>query len=203
MSVHVEPSSIEEVLQGATTVVNGRTFSGPITVFKNSRIVEVSFTATGWDANTSAVAMSRGGDNPEGNDMDLKQAIERVAALEAENKALQASNVELTKKFSEATDTLTKTAAAARTSAVTQLFADIGREYKAEDVEAKAFSAMPQEAFDATAKVLREQFKRPTHPAGLFQHQATAGAQTPAPQVNPLMADAEKRATQFGKRAAH
>ena len=214
MSVHIEPGSIEEVLQGSNTVVNGRTFAGPITVFKNSKIVEVSFTATGWDSNTSAAAMSRGGESSPSSQgestMDLKQLQDRVAALEADNKSLQAGKDDLNKQLTDANDKLTKFSTEARAAAVQQLFTDIGREYKADDAEAKAFSAMPQEAFDATAKVMREQFKKPAggasapQTAALFQHQATGGsasAQTTAPASNPLMADAEKRAAQFSKRA--
>jgi vacuolar-type H+-ATPase subunit E/Vma4 len=210
MSIHIEPGSIEEVLQGSNTMVNGRSFAGPITVFKNSKIVEVSFTATGWDSNTSAAAMSRGGESSPSSQgestMDLKQLQDRVAALEAENKSLQASKDDLNKQLTDANDKLTKFSNEARAGAVQQLFADIGREYKADDAEAKAFSAMPQEAFDATAKVMREQFKKPAGaPAAqaqtLFQHTATAGGaqatQTTQPAANPLLADAEKRATQF------
>lgn len=210
MSVHIEPGSIEEVLQGSNTVVNGRSFAGPVTVFKNSKIVEVSFTATGWDSNTSATAMTRGGDTSPSSlgesTMDLKQLQDRVAVLEAEKTSLQASKDDLSTQLTVANDKLTKFSSDARTGAVQQLFAEIGREYKAEDAEAKAFSAMPQEAFDATAKVMREQFKKPSGVAAentslLFSHAATAGGaqatQTSQPAANPLIVDAEKRASQF------
>jgi hypothetical protein len=210
MSIHIEPGSIEEVLQGSNTMVNGRSFAGPITVFKNSKIVEVSFTATGWDANTSAAAMSRGGDitpSTQGDStMDLKQLQDRVAVLEADNKSLQASKDDLNNQLTDANDKLTKFSSEARTGAVQQLFTEIGREYKADDTEAKAFSAMPQDAFDATAKVMREQFKKlpgasNAQASTLFQHTATGGgaqaAQATQETANPLLADAQKRATQF------
>lgn len=217
MSVHIEPGSLEEVLPGSVAVVNGRTFAGPITVFKNSKIIEVSFTATAWDSNTSAAAMSRGGDTlpslQGASGMDLKQLQDNIAALEAENTALQASKGELSQQLADANNKLTKFTNEARATATQQLFTDIGREYKADDVEAKTFSAMPQEAFDTTAKIMREQFKKPagdtppTQPAGLFEHLARAaglfehvaqGGDKPA--TNLLMADAEKRAAQFSKR---
>jgi hypothetical protein len=208
MSVHIEPGSIEEVQSGTDVTVNGKPLKGPVTVFKNSKIIEVSFTATGWDSNTSATAMGRGGNtNPEKEDaMDLKQAQERIAALEAENKTLQASNVDLTNGLKDANDKLTKFSADARTAEVKQLFTDIGREFKDDDAEAKVFSAMPKEAFDATAKVMREQFKKPgiAKTSELFSHTATGGSaeatQTSQAGANPLMKDAERRAAQFSKR---
>ena len=139
--------------------------------------------------------------------MDLKELQEKVAALEADKKSLQASKDELNTKLTEANDKLTKFSSDARTGSVKQLFSDIGREYKEDDAQAKAFSSMPQEAFDATATVLREQFKKPAADTSLFSHTATNGSGTQAPQTsaapaNPLMADAEKRATTFSKRAA-
>ncbi len=209
MSVHIEPESIEEVRAGSIIAVNGRDLPGPIVVFRNSKIIEVSFTATGWDSNTSAAAMSRGGDSsptPQGEiNMDLKQIQDRVAALEAENKSLQSSKDELSKQLKEASDNLAKFTNEVRTQAVKSLFEDLGREYKADDAEVKVFSSMPQEAFDATSKVMREQFKKssaaPGLPNNLFQHSATGsngqGSQNSQDAENPLMKDAKKRSEQF------
>lgn len=213
MSVHIEPGSVEEVLPGVSTMVNGRTLVGPLMVFKNSKIAEVSFTATGWDSNTSAAAMSRGGESSPSTSqgdstMDLKELQEKVAALEADKKSLQASKDDLTTKLTEANDKLTKFSSDARVGSVKQLFTDIGREYKEDDAQTKVFSSMPQDAFDATAAMLREQFKKPAGDSNLFSHTATGGSgstqapQASTPAANPLMADAEKRATSFSKRAA-
>lgn len=208
MSVHIEPGSIEEVMSGTTTMVNGQALEGPLVVFKNSKIIEVSFTATGWDSNTSATAMGRGnsGSNEKDDAMDLKQAQERIATLEAENKTLQASNSSLQTELKTASDKLVEFSKAARQQEVQQLFSDIGREYKADDEEVKAFSAMPSDAFGVTAKVMREQFKKgSTAKPELFSHTATgggtgAGTQTTQPAENPLLKDAERRAAQFSKR---
>jgi hypothetical protein len=206
MSVHIEPGSIEEVLQGSNTMVNGRQFAGPITVFRNSRIAEVSFTATGWDPNTSAAAMSRGESSPTPKEstMELKELQDRVAALEAEKQGLQASNTQLAADLKSATDKLAQFSQDTRTAEVKSLFSDIGREFKADEAEVKAFSAMPQDAFDATAKVMRDQLKKPNQAgSSLFSHQASNGGQpTQAPAVSPLVANAKSRADQFSKRAA-
>ena len=89
----------------------------------------------------------------------------------------------------------------------------MGREYKADDAEVKAFSDMPQAAFDVMAGMLRSQFKKPAAAgagaagAALFSHAATGGnnpnqqgQQQAEAEENALLKDAEKRAQQFAKR---
>lgn len=63
MSVHVEPGQVEEYLAGQEASVNGRSFTGPLAVFRNASIREISFTPTGMDANTWAKSVAAGG-NP-------------------------------------------------------------------------------------------------------------------------------------------
>lgn len=205
MSVHINPGSIEEVASGTTITVNGRTLVGPVVVFRNSTLSEVSFTATGWDSNTSAAAMSRGGDTTpsKGDDtMDLQQALARVAALEAEATSLKASNEKLTTDLENAQASLKQFSAATRATEIQRLFSDTGREYKADSDEVKAFMGLPEDAFAFTANMLREQSAKTAPPAGLFSHQAGLGTTSPAataPAANPLLADAQLRAAQFAK----
>ena len=203
MSVHINPGSIEEVAPGTTVAVNGRMLTGPVVVFRNSTLSEVSFTATGWDSNTSAAAMSRGGDNhssSKGDDtMDLTQALARVAALEAEATSLKASNEKLTADLEGAQASLKQFSAAARATEIQRLFSDTGREFKADSDEVKALAGMPDDAFTFTAKMLREQVSKNAPPAALFSHQAGQGEQPVATATNPLLADAKARATQFAK----
>jgi hypothetical protein len=52
------PSRVERVLEGTSATVNGRTVNGPCTIFRQFDCREASFTETGWDAMTSAVAAS-------------------------------------------------------------------------------------------------------------------------------------------------
>lgn len=47
LSVHIEPGRIEEVQPGQQVSVNGRTHSGPLTIFRDGLIRETSFTPTG------------------------------------------------------------------------------------------------------------------------------------------------------------
>lgn len=200
MSVHIEPASVEEFGAGTTCNVNGQTFNGPITVFRNSKIIEVSLTATGWDGDTSAVAMSRGNKpestNQEDTTMDLAQAQARITELEKANTGLQAS-------LDTANTALTAFSQQVRDGEVKQLFSDIKREYKADDADVKAFSAMPKDAFELSAKLLREQSASQPSPqeSQLYGHTATSGQnQLSNGAVNPLMADAEKRQAQFSRK---
>lgn len=214
MSVHIEPGSIEEVAQGTPIVVNGRSLVGPLTVFRNSSISEVSFTATGWDSKTSAVAMSRSGgqSQPSANSGEHDMTKEEIEALQAESKQLKDANATLTKERDAARDELAKFSKERRSNDIKQLFSDIKKEYKDDDTDVQAFSNMDQTSFDAMAKVLRGQFsmvgQNQTQGQGvpgqnalqhLFQHQAAGGAPAATTAVNPLLADAQKRADQFSK----
>lgn len=214
MSVHIEPRSIEEFAAGEQVTVNGRQFTGPLTVFRNSTIVEVSFTATGQDSNTAAVAMSRGGVPQPSSTGEPSMTPEQIAAMQQENATLKASNTTLTQERDNARTELDKFSKERRTTDIQTLFSNIGREFKADDAEVKAFSDMPQAGFDAMASMLRSQFKKPegeqkpNNPA-LFSHQAGSGnnpnqqgQQQADADENSLLKDAEKRNQKFSKRAA-
>ena len=131
--------------------------------------------------------------------MDLTQALARVAALEAEATSLKASNATLTTDLESARASLKQFSAATRTTEIQRLFSDTGREFKADSDEVKAFAGMPDDAFTFTAKMLREQVSKNAPPAALFSHQAGQGAAPVATTANPLLADAQARATQFAK----
>ena len=205
MSVFIDPAVVEFVPEGSAATVNNRSFTGPLTIFKNSRIAEVSFTAVGWDSNTSAVAMSRTGDSPQpilrGNDMEAETLQDRVAALEVEKQTLQASKEALAQELAQAKEQLLKFGRDTRTREVRQLFSEIKREYKDDDASVLAFSAMPDESFSVMATVLREQAKATQVSAekvpALFSHTAKDGAASAAPVANPLMPNAEQRAKLF------
>lgn len=200
MSVHIEPASIEEFAPGEPAVVNGRNLVGPLTVFRNSTIVEVSFTATGQDSNTAAVAMSRGGvQQPSTTGETSTMTPEQIAAMQQENANLKAAS-------EKAASDLAKFSKERRTADIKTLFSDIGREYKEDDAEVKAFADMPQAGFDAMGGMLRSQFKKPTAPDALFSHTATDGNNPNQPSQtqtqasgDALVKDAQRRAEQFNK----
>lgn len=173
MSVRIEPSSTEEIAADQTVSVNGKTYQGPITVFRGGRIREVSFCALGADDNTNAVAASHSPKNfnqPEDTDVtELEKAQARIQELETKNSELETQN----KQF----------AAAKREAEITALGKDLGKEFSAEDIaEMKtldestfAFSAKQLRQFSATKPP--EQKTTGTNPAlaHLFSHQATGG----------------------------
>lgn len=213
MSVHIEPGSIEELKAGTKATVNGREHQGPLTIFRNSRINEVSFTATGWDSNTSAAAMSRGAQQPsqEGNDMSAQE----LEQLKAKVGQLETANATLTGQLADANKKLGDYSKQVRIDKIKSLFSHIGREFKEDGADVVAFSAMPDEAFAAADAAMRAVTQTPAPaqspaanaPAQMFSHVANmpAGTQASAPQapaVDPLTADAQRRAEAFSKRVA-
>ncbi len=162
MSVRIEPSSTEEIAADQSVTVNGKTYQGPITVFRGGRIREVSFCALGADDNTNAVAASH---NPtqqpkEDTDVDLVQAQAKITELEGQINTLTEQN----KKF----------AAAKREAEITALGKDLGKEFSAEDIE--EMKKLDDSAFAFSAKQLRQfsatQPQKPALPDYLTKHQA-------------------------------
>ena len=165
MSVRIEPSSTEEIAADQSVTVNGKTYQGPITVFRGGRIREVSFCALGADDNTNAVAASH---NPtqqpkEDTDVDLVQAQAKITELEGQINTLTEQN----KQF----------AAAKREAEITALGKDLGKEFSAEDIA--EMKGLDESAFAFSAKQLRQfsatQPQKPALPDYLTKHQAQGG----------------------------
>lgn len=105
MSVYVQAGSSEQLAAGAKAVVNGKEVAGPLTIWRDCTIREVSFTAVGVDANTTATALSQhllkgsnmATDNkqPEntadGAQAQIEALKQQIADLKAENAALKQS----------------------------------------------------------------------------------------------------------------
>ena len=162
MSVRIEPSSTEEIAAGQAVTVNGKTYQGPITVFRDGRIREVSFCALGADDNTNAVAASH---NPtqqpkEDTNVDLVQAQAKITELEGQINTLTEQNNQF--------------AAAKREAEITALSKDLGKEFSAEDIT--EMKNLDESAFAFSAKHLRQfsatQPQKPTLPDYLTKHQA-------------------------------
>lgn len=114
MSAHVIAETEENLTGNSTAVINGQTVTAPITILRNCRIPEVSFTPTGVDSETSAVILGDDGTNhpstpiPKDNIMTLEEALaeiekhkaaqaekdNRIKALEEENAKLKASEAQ-------------------------------------------------------------------------------------------------------------
>lgn len=181
MSVHIEPGSIEEVGAGTEVTVNGRALTGPLTVFRNSRIRETSFTPTGADPNTSARVFNTAdtleipvstASREEPSMSDAPDTAQRLAALESDLAAAQAATAAANQRADAAEAALSAMQASARLDAVKALFTAIGREFS--DEAATPFVGMTDAQFAATATALRDTAARV--PEGLFHEQATAGA---------------------------
>ena len=101
LSVGIFPQSIEEVLPGADILLNGTVFQGPLTIFRNARIREVSVLAVGADNKTSATILSA--DIPRITHIptkakpmpDLEELKTKLAESEAKQAELSAKIVEL------------------------------------------------------------------------------------------------------------
>ena len=166
MSMMIDPGSIEEVSQGKTVTVNGQSFEGPITVFRQNRIREFTICSTGADRNTSIKAFSgKANPNPtkEDTDVDLVQAQAKITELEGQINTLTEQN----KQF----------AAAKREAEITALSKDLGKEFSAEDIT--EMKNLDESAFAFSAKHLRQfsatQPQKSQLPDYLTKHQAQGG----------------------------
>ena len=213
MSVHIEPGSIDEIGQGSTALVNGQQLSGPLTIFRNARIREVSFCAVGYDAATSAtafafttafkpqVALHASITTPGETPMSQTPA-ERIAELETQNAALTTQR-----------DTLLVASAAAlkasRSQELTGVFSKLG--LPASEADLAPFIGMDANAYSAVVNTFSKTVQAATNAASatkpgtglspaLFSHQVTNGAApTPTTLENPMLKDAQARAAKFAK----
>jgi hypothetical protein len=193
MSVHIEPGSVEQFSTGETATFNGRSVPGPVSVFKNSRIVEVSFTATGYDPNTSAVAMSRG-TQESGDEMELKELQAKLNLADSENSALK-------QKLQASEDELKKFKLDLRAKEVSSLMVELGKQVDTKDAEQAVLFGLDDAAFTAVSKMLRSGKSIAANPE-LFKHQAINGdTQKTKPVENPLMSNALSRKTEFSKQS--
>lgn len=102
MSAHIDPARVESLPAGKTASVNGQTVTGPILILRNSDVREVSFTPTGVDKNTHAAVLGDEEDpdksNPQESNVNLEEALAKIAELEKQVEALQKKNDELAKE---------------------------------------------------------------------------------------------------------
>jgi hypothetical protein len=188
MSLHIEPSSIEQVDPGTNVVVNGRSLVGPLTIFRNSKVIEVSFTATGQDSNTSAQAFSKGahpiqinGETPMTPEQ-IKALQDRAAALETENTQFKKQAADLQVSLDAALKTAADAEANRRKGELETLFSAAKRELSADKLT--AYQAMPTAMFSVVFADLKESIKpvaKPGMRTDLFSH-TKPPAESPAEQ---------------------
>lgn len=193
MSVRIDPERIEEVLAGSTTSVNGRSVTGPAYIFRESSIIEVSFTATGWDRGTAATALSR--NNKE--DEVSKELEDRIKQLEGDLKASRDNETALKAKLDGIEAGAAKQAADAKMSRVKEAYANAGQEITEDKLN--EFANMPDLAVDALIDALKMS-KPGEDRAHLFSHQTGDQAKENAngnPKVPSIVALCENKAKDF------
>ena len=198
MSVRIQPSRIEELTAGSSALVNGRTITGPAYIFRESTLVETSFTPTGWDAGTTATALSRNLNPTSQEDPVSKELEEKVAQLEGELRASKTENTALTTELGALKEAQASKDAEARMSRVKDAYKSVGKEIT-ED-EAKKFASFPDDAVTAVVEAVTS--IKPTLPEGLFSHQAKEGKEgkTPEPRpANSLLSMCDEAAKSFAK----
>jgi len=157
LSIDARPGRVEEVASGEEVTVNGRQLAGPLVVFRDTQVREVSFTPTGVDHNTLGAALS---DDPETITVETEEAgmgtkdntsdqgTPTVAQLQeqlaAERQAREAAEAQLAEERR-----------ARREDEVRHLFADLGREYTEE--AAAPYVQMSDEAWQAVSRDMRAQ----------------------------------------------
>lgn len=197
MSIRAHPGKIEEVGKGKKVEANGQTFTGPLTVFRNNRIPEVSFCALGAASNTAAQVFSGGNAANSGADqMDQAEHDRIVAELTRQRDESDSHAKKNADDLKKATDELATIKASAdakakqdRTDKVKALFTQIAVEFK--DEAAKPYIDMTDEQF---AAVSVQMSKRPTLDDVLTRDVAsngTTGAVDMA-STNSILAAAEK-----------
>ena len=163
MSMYIDPGSVEEVSNGKSVVVNGQTFEGPITVFRQNRIREFTICTTGADRNTSINAFS--------GKQQTKQEDTNVTELEQAKEAQKQAE----KQRDDALAELNKFKADQRAENIASLQKELNTTFSAEDL--KSYTDMDDAVFAFTARQLRQfsgkqEPQKQGLPSQLFSHQA-------------------------------
>lgn len=168
LSVGIWPGEITEIKAGTSINLNGATVTGPLIIFKNNTIREISVVTLGADSNTNANVFTA--TLPEDNNMPDQNTDNSaaLAQLEAENATLKVANAELTQKINEFS-------AQQKTAKVKALFLTLGRDYT--DDAAQPYLDLTDTQFSAIEKDLIAN-KPNQAPSYLFSAQAQTGAET-------------------------
>lgn len=179
MSMMIDPGSIEEVAQGKQVVVNGQTFEGPVTVFRQNRIREFTICSTGADRNTSIKAFSgKSNPNPTKEETDVTELEQAKAAQKQAEKERDDALADL-KKFK--ADKREEDIKALETSLNKQFSAEEKTSYTNMDDASFAFMSQQLKQFSGqqpappAGQQQQQSHTVPPHLQHLFSHQATGG----------------------------
>jgi len=159
LSVGVFDGSVDQIGEGNTATVNGRTFNGPISIVRGGTLREVSVVTLGADPHTEAniaahlqsmkeIPMSEAKSNDAGNQSD--DATVRLAAQVTELKQQLEHEKQ---RREEAERHVREILRQARLAAVKELFADVGFTFSEE--QAKPYMDMDDETFAVVAAQMR------------------------------------------------
>lgn len=181
LSVHAEHGSMEEVNAGTQVQVNGRTLAGPLVIYRQTRIRELSFTPTGVDYRTEAHVLSAALPT-EAPTMTESTTQAPPADLAAQVADLTAQLATATTRAEAAEATLSELHRATRMAAVMETFSKLGRPVG--EAETAVYLGLPDDAWAQVAKDLLA--SKPAAPAHLFSEQATGdpAAPPPTPSLN-------------------
>lgn len=180
LSVFIQPTRVEQLRSGEVDTINGREVRGPATVFRASRIREVSFTPTGADHNTSASVFSSKG-APAMPDPKEPTSEQTIKDLQSQVTKLSADLEAAQKRADEAEGREKAAKLSARTDAVKSLFSALKRELKPEAMQ--PYIDMTEEQFSAISADLTAAIK-PAAPTHLFSSQVGDGKE-PQPLTDP------------------
>lgn len=168
MSWWAAPESIEEIAPGKTVFVNGQEFTGPLHVFRNVRVHEITICGVGADTQTTIEAFSAKNQN-QTEDTDVTELEQTKQALKQAEQERDAARNEL-QQFK----------ATKRTEDIEALAADLKTQFSAEDKT--MYQNMDDATFAFAAKNMRQFSSKPSDqqqtpqkqglPSYLTQHQA-------------------------------
>ena len=174
MSWWADPESIEEIGPGKTIEVNGQTFTGPVHIFRNVRVHEITICGVGADTQTTIEAFS-GKPQTQPEDTDVTELEKAQAAQKQAEKERDDAQEEL-KKFK--ADKREGDIKALETSLNKQFSAEEKTSYANMDDTSFAFMSQQLTQFSAGTQPpngQQQQQQIPSHLNHLFSHQATGG----------------------------
>lgn len=183
VEINDPPRSID--INGRSLIVNA--------IFRNARILEVSFVPSDADPNTSVSAFSSKDQRQQ--EPPMADESTRIAALEGQVATLTASLAAEKTRADTAESALADSRKTARLSAVKALFSALDREY--DDAKAAPYLEMSDAVFAAVSADL--QAAKPARDESLFQQSAKNGK---APDTQPQLNIAEIYAMRAKRNAA-
>lgn len=206
MSVHISAKSTQQLGQNETAVVNGQTVTGPMVVMKDCSVFEISFTPTGVDNETSAIALSDDGTTSSNPDKDITMTPEEIAALQKlaadqaeEIKTLKEEKAELEKEKAEAEAEAKAAAIDAQLSQAGFTKTEDGKGWNGVGTATVniLLSASPEDAKEMIGD-LRAPSRQENVPEYLLgeQHKPAGNGQDRQLSSNPMLANAEARAAE-------